>query len=223
MPAVRVLVIASLVALACGPPPERKGPEYTLTAFQRAVEHHRLVEAWGLMSSDYKKGHDRAAFERALAQADARITKLGQAQVRLEAEVALPNGEKLPLVLEDGAWKIARDPLDFYPQSTPAEALRSFARAVEARRWDVLARFVPARYRATVTPDKLRERWEGERRAELLQSLERVRVKLQQGSAGQLQLSSTGEEAELPLPEAGEHKQARLVREDGLWRIESLE
>ncbi len=213
---VRPLLLVSLLASGCHAPAQ--GPEATLDAYLAALSAKQLDRAYALLSADYQKSHDRASFERAVEAADAQAgaDKLRKSshQMQLEAELELPDGEKLPLVREGGEWRFAHDPLDFYPQSTPVEALRSFARAVENHRYDVALRFVPERYRAALTVDKLRERWEGERRAELLGQLQAVRAHL--GDPWE----SSGDEARLTV---GERKQARLLREGGAWKVDTLE
>jgi hypothetical protein len=210
----RILLIAFL--WSCRPPPQ--GPEAALDAYLDALAQNQLDRAYSLLSSDYKKSHDRAAFERTVVASDAQknATRLRKSahQMELLAEIELPDGEKLPLVREGGEWKFQHDPLDFYPQSTPLEALRSFLRAVENHRYEIALNFVPDRYRATLTADKLRERWEGERKSELLAQLQAVRTHL--GDP----LETSGDEARLTV---GERKQARLVREGGVWKVESLE
>jgi len=215
---VRLLVAVALLA-ACHPPPrEAAGPAEVLAAYQAALKAGRLDDAWALLSSKWRAAHDRATFERTLSPDDKRAaeTRLRGAKVQLEAEAETADGDRLPLVFEEGAWKLARDPLDFYPQATPKEALRSFIRAVELQRFDVALRFVPTRYRQQITVDKLRERWEGERRTELLASLELVRQHL----AEPLEPGASDDEVRLPL---GEKKQAKLVREGAAWKIETLE
>jgi hypothetical protein len=209
------LVVFVWVVCACHP--TARGPEATLDAYLDAVGKGQLDRAYSLLSSDYRKSHDRASFERQLTVESARSYQAAHKSGRhLEvlAELELPDGERLPLVREGGEWRFARDPLDFYPQSTPLEALRSFVRAVENHRYDVALRFVPDRYRATLTVDKLRERWEGERRSELLGQLQAVRAHLSDP------LEISGDEARMTV---GERKQARLNREDGVWKIETLE
>jgi hypothetical protein len=201
---------------ACHPPVE--GPEATLDAYLDALAANQLDRAYALLSSDYRKTHDRAAFERAVSASDAQKNaarlKKSAHTLALEAELELPDGDKLPLVREDGAWRFQHDPLDFYPQSTPAEALRSFVRAVDNHRYEVALRFVPDRYRALLTADKLRERWEGERHSELQGQLQAARAHLGEG------LEVSGDEARLTV---GERKQVRLVREGGVWKVDSLE
>jgi hypothetical protein len=194
------------------------GPDLVLRQYLAALAGGRVDEAYSLLGADYRRTHDRAAFERSLASVEGRnaASRLRRAptSVELRAELALPDGDRLPLELEHGQWRLARDPLEFYPQNTPVEALRSFLRAVDNHRYEVVLRFVPTRYRATITVDKLRERWEGERRGELLAQLTAVRAHL--GDP----LDLAGDEARLAV---GERKQVKLVREDGLWKVESLE
>jgi hypothetical protein len=204
---------AVLLLAGCRSP---KGPGDTLDTYLKAVAAGRNAEAYALLSSDYRRGHDQPTFERGLSDKERKAAgeKLRGAHVTLKAEVALPDGDALPLVLEDGAWRFARDPLDFYPQRTPAEALRSFIRAVEHARWEVVLRFVPQRSRAGVTADRLRERWAGEKREEIRAQLEAARAHLTEP------FELTGDEARLPI---GERKQVKLVREDGLWKLEALE
>jgi len=207
-----------LLALAACPPPPQQGPEAVLDAYLSALAAGKLDRAYALLASDYQKTHDRAAFERAVAAADGqknaeRLRKSAR-KLTLEAELQLPDGDALPLVKEDGEWRFRHDPLDFYPQATPEEALRSFVRAVENRRYEVALRFVPGRYRASLTVDKLRDRWEGERRSELLGQLQAVRTHLGEP------LEVSGDNARLTV---GERKQAVLIREAGAWRVETLE
>ncbi len=215
----RRALLSLLLLAGCHPVlPGPAGPEATLDAYLDALSAHQLDRAYALLSTEYRATHDRASFERTLAASDAehaaaRLRKSAHT-LTLQAELELPDGEKLPLVREGGAWRFQHDPLDFYPQGTPVEALRSFVRAVENHRYDVALRFVPERYRATLTVDKLRERWEGERRSELLGQLQAVRTHL----GDPLEIS--GEEARLTV---GERKQARLVKEGGAWKVETLE
>jgi hypothetical protein len=210
----RRLALATLVAAGCAPPRDA-GPTQTLDAFVKAVAVGKLDDAYALMSSGYKQTHDPEAFARSLGPSERRAAAHFHAsKVELRAEVQLADGETLPLVEENGAWHFARDPLDFYPQRAPDEALRSFLRAVEHKRWEVVLRFVPDKYRAQVTVDALRERWDGERKQDLLQQLAAVRAHLTEP------MEIAGDEARLPV---GERKQVKLIREEGLWKVETLE
>jgi hypothetical protein len=212
----------SLALAGCRPSPT---PEATLAAWRNAVAAGKNGEAYALLSSEWRRSHDQAAFERTLGPPDARARRAmaerwREARATLRADVTLPGGDVIPLVLEDGAWRFAHDPLDVYPQRSPEEALRSFMRAVEHKRWEVVLRFVPRKNRPLVTAEKLRERWEpgaagsAERAAEIRAQMDAARAHLNEP------FEQNGEEARLPV---GERKQVKMVREDGLWKVETLE
>jgi hypothetical protein len=207
-------VAAVLALTGCGHRPPA-GPGETVHAFAAAVAAGRIDDAYALMSADYKRSHDRDAFARSLAPAEKRaLARLGGAPVQLRAEVELADGERLSLVEDPEGWRFARDPLELYPQRAADEALRSFVRAVERKRWDVVIRFIPNKYRATLTPEALQKSWEGERKQELGAQLAAVKAHLDDA------LDLAGDEARLPV---GERKQAKLIREDNVWKVETLE
>jgi hypothetical protein len=207
------LLLVAVAGCAHRPLP---GPDDTVHAFAAAVAANRVDEAYGLMSAEYRAGHSRDAFARSLPPASSpnALTRLGARHAQLRAEVELGDGERLSLVQEADGWRFARDPLDLYPQRAPDEALRSFVRAIERKRWDVILRFIPLKYRNTITAETLQKSWEGERRPELLAQLATARAHLDEP------IEIVGDEARLPL---GERKQVKLLREDGVWKIETLE
>ncbi len=224
MKGVRPLVLSSaivlrgalvlLVVAGCAHS-QPSGPEATLRAFGDALRAGRTDQAYALMSADYRRTHDREAFAHSLGPDVTRAAaRLRDAKLELRADVELADGERLTLVEEPDGWRFAHDPLDVYPQQAPDEALRSFLRAVERKRWEVVLRFIPQRYRNTITADALKQRWEGDRAAELKQQLAAVRAHLDEP------IELSGDEARLPV---GERKQVRLIREDGRWKIETLE
>jgi hypothetical protein len=216
---------AGLCCAGCGPAqhpdprPRDEAPERAVERYLAAVRAGRFDEAYGLMSSSYRRDHDRAGFVRSLGehtaevQAAAARLAAGAASVELRAEARYGDGDTLPLTLEGGAWHLAGDPLDFYPQATPLEALRSFLRAIERRRYDVAWRFVPSRYRKEISVADLRARWEGDKAAELQAEIAEVRAHLAEP------FELRGSEARLAL---GGERAARLVREEGQWRVEAL-
>ena len=210
----RALPLLVVAVVGCAPRAPA-GPTETLRAFADAVRAGRTADAYALMSADYRKTHDRDAFARSFDPATKRAAShLAKGRIELRAEVELVDGERLALVQEPDGWRFARNPLDLYPQRAPDEALRSFVRAVERKRWDVVLRFIPMRYRSTITADTLKERWEGAGAAELGAELAAVKAHLDEP------IELTGDEARLPV---GERKQVKLVREEGLWRVETLE
>jgi hypothetical protein len=75
-------------------------------------------------------------------------------------------------------------------------------------------RFIPNRFRSTVTAASLQQSWEGDRRKELAAQLAAVKAHLEEP------LELAGDEARLPV---AERKQAKLIREDNIWKVETLE
>jgi hypothetical protein len=126
-------------------------------------------------------------------------------------EVTLALGERVPLVLEAGGWRIDAPVYEPWGQATPRAALLTFIRALDAHRYDIVLRLVPDRYRPGLSVDRLRTFWEGERKDEHRALLERVRA------AAGAAIIETGDEARLEL---APDRHVRLVREGGRWKIE---
>lgn len=126
------------------------------------------------------------------------------------------------------------DPLDFYPQDTPERALRAFLRALAAERYDVLLRFCPRGVLATLLPEgeptsaetpaqraaqksamvaELKRRFGGDGAARLRSQVEAVSKRLGEP------MIREGDLARLPI---GDGAEARLLLEEGTWRVERL-
>jgi hypothetical protein len=202
--------------LGCGH--RSSGPADAIAAFGSAVERKDHAAAYGMMSDEYRKRVPLAEFRAQLEAGGAETVAAGRklaenaprTPLRIEVEVDL--GEKLPLVLQAGRWRIDGQPFDYYSQKTPRAALRSFVRALERRRYDVALRLVPARYRPTVTGDKLKEYWEGgERKVENQKLLQLLRAHIN------APIIEVGDEAHMPY---GERSEVRFVREGGVWKVE---
>ncbi|MGH7752333.1 MAG: hypothetical protein ACREN5_05925, partial [Gemmatimonadales bacterium] len=114
------------------------------------------------------------------------------------------------LVFEGGRWKLGHDPLDFYGQATPRDALRSFVRAVQRRRWDVVLRFVPQAWVGGTTAESLRRDWQGPRREEIAALVRTLRAHLEDP------IEQKGDRARMPY---GPSTAVEFVREGGLWKI----
>ncbi len=123
----------------------------------------------------------------------------------------LPDGDQLTLVLVDGKWRIHGNVVDFYDQSTPRAALRSFVRAMERRRYDVVMRFVPKADREGMSPEQMREAWEGESREEIERLIADLRANLDEP------IELVGDRATMSY---GDGAAVQFVREEGVWRIE---
>ncbi len=192
-------------------------PEDALTAYAEAVLAGKVDRAYELMSEAYRKRYDKKEFARMLrehpadVQASMKQLQAKATEVQVEARVELAEADSLKLVVENGAWKIATDPTDFYSQRTPADALRSFVRALERRRYDIVLRFVPAKWAETMTVEKLRQEWEGQKKDEVGSLIKNLKANLN------APIHVAGDTANMPY---GEKFEVRFVREDGIWKIE---
>jgi len=213
--------LAVLAAVICGGCPARSpsasNPEAVVRAYAQAVKGGRYGEAYDLMSLEFRRRYDRAEFERMLkennddARSGLKQLEKRPTEVGVAAELRYGEGDRLRLVVERGRWKIASNPINFYGQRTPAEALRSFVRAVERRRYDIVLRFVPARWAESMTVEKLRQQWEGEKKGEVASLLKSLKANLR------TPIRITGDTATMPY---GDKHEVRFVREDGAWKIE---
>ena len=215
-----VMLILLLLLLTLGCPPAAttsNKPDEVLRLYAEAVSAKEYDRAYALMSDAFRKRHDRKEFVRLLAenpgeiQAGVKQLRQKASSVQVEARLEFGDAEGLKLVIEDGSWKIAQNPLDFYGQSTPAEALRSFVRALERKRYDIVLRFVPSKWADGMTVDKLREEWEGAKKDEVGTLIKNLKANL--GAS----IHQTGDTATMPY---GDKFEVRFVREEGVWKIE---
>jgi len=107
------------------------------------------------------------------------------------------------------------------PRSAPAgtpppeAVLEQFAGAVQAGRWQEAWPLLSARWRAGTTPARLAGDWAASGPVGP-EAAARVRALLASGA----RLAAGAREASLAV---GQGRQARLVREEGAWRVEALE
>jgi hypothetical protein len=213
---VRTLALLVLAASACGGASASQ-PLAAVDAYAAALRAGDYGRAYELMSASYRREHGRDEFIRMMKESPEEVkltaTRLTASGRRVEVAARFVYDDlrdELPLVLEGGGWRIASDPLEFYPQDTPSQAVRSFVRAVELRRYDIVLRFVPSRWRQEMTEDKVREQFEGDKREEVAQMMRVLGAHLDNP------IEQDGDKARMPY---GERFEVKLVREDGLWKV----
>jgi hypothetical protein len=208
----------AVAAAACAHRPEE--PAATVAAFGAALAHGDLRAAYQLTSPEFQHQMPYEAFAAGLTAAGGEPAALGgrliaeAGTVAPRVEVTLELGEQVPLVLESGRWRIDGPVYEAWGQATARAAVRTFVRALDARRYDVVLRLVPDRYRAGLSADRLRAFWESDHRDEHQELLARIRA------AVRGPLTETADEARLLVAPDGE---LRLVRESGQWKIEDPE
>ena len=215
------LIIACTALLLAGCPsraPQTSGPEEVLRTYAQAIQAGEHKRAYQMMSPAYRERVDQQTFISSIRKNPAEMQFiLGQLsnkaqQVTISAALDVGSQERLLLVNTSGHWSIATDPMAFYPQQTPAQAIRSFVRAIENKRYDVLLRFVPAQRAKNLSEAHLKKYFEGSERDEA-QSLVRA-IKANLSSP----IHIAGETANMPY---GERNVVKFLLEDGVWKIET--
>ena len=219
MRALVVLALAVLILVTgCSGPsaPGRKGPAEVVLAYSEALESSRYGDAYKLMSAEYRKRNSLASFTRMVTRDPrglARIMGRLKAQAdRLDVSASVQYGdqETIRLTSDKGAWRIAEDPTDVYSQRTPRETLRSFVRALEQRRYEIVLRFVPARWAKDMTAAKLKKAWEGKGKEPLELLIRNLKANLD-GPIKQAE--------DLATMAYGEGFKLKMVREDSIWKV----
>jgi hypothetical protein len=154
--------LAACIALgsgACtGSATSPREPAEALRAYAHALDEKRIEDAYHMLSEEARRGLSLEAFRRAVLENPSEAKEIARAlsrpsgDARVTARVILPTGEELPLVLEDGAWKVEGSAIDLYGSATPRQALLGFIRAFERKRWDVVLRYVPEEERVGAGP-----------------------------------------------------------------------
>ncbi len=211
-------ILPMMLLVGCATPKAaRRTPERVLKMYVQALRVGQFDQAYDLTSLSFRKRHSRADFKRLLKENKAglkdslKMLKGGPVKTLIKAEIRYGVNESLELEVEKGRWKIASDPTDFYSQKTPADALRSFVRAIERKRYDIVLRFVPSKWADAMTVGKLKKQWEGKKREEVVAMIKLLKENLK------APIHRTGDRATMPY---GEKSEVRFVLEEGIWKIE---
>ncbi len=211
----KLLAAAVALCCACG---GKSGPTATLDQYGDALERGDTEAAYALMSESFREEHSAEEFQRMLEDGGSEVQSMAERlrgdhrEVRISAEVHYDLGDSLRLVRDgDGPWRIATNPIQYYDQSTPRAALRSFLRAYRLQRWDVMLRLVPDAYRERMTPAMVERQFRGSRAAEIAAMMDLLEANLD------APITDRGDEARMPF---GDQYETRFVREQGRWKIE---
>jgi hypothetical protein len=222
MPNARLLAAGVLAVAAFGCGARQPAPISTLHSYSAALRAKDYSAAYDMMSETYQARHSRDEFVRMMKESGAEAGDTAQllssgpfeAQ-EITAEVTFGAGDSMKLVQEHGEWRIASNPLAYYAQSTPREALRSFVRAYKLKRWDVMLRFVPTKWREQMTVEKMREQFDSKDHKD---EIERM-MNMIEANLGE-PITDKGNEARMPY---GDRYEVKFVLEDGKWKIQDLD
>jgi len=206
--------VVLLGAAACAP--KAATPTTTLKAYIAALEVGDYERAYQLMSRSFRKEFDRDEFvahhKKNPKEVARNLQELRRAptQVEVKAEYEYGDGNRLALQLEGGVWKLALDPVVFYSQRSPREALRSFVRAMERRRYAIVLRFVPNQWARVMTVEDVKRLFAREQIEATTQLLRNLKANIEN-------------KIELKADEAvmlyGDRFKVQFAREDGIWKI----
>jgi hypothetical protein len=205
---------------ACGASaPETATPEHTVIALSRALSDGKHEEAYALMSDDFRRRVSLEQWKQSLADNAEEVLETSSALAKARGPyakvVVVPYGDReLHLLESDGRWVVTTDVTGFYDQSTPRAAVHAFVRALTRKRYDVLLRLCPNAEKDGATADTLKAAWSGRARDDIDRMLTGLRA------AQNDPIEVTGNRATMPY---GGRMQMQLVREDGLWKVESAE
>lgn len=212
------VLVASLCLCGCGA--ARQGPESTLQALADALRRGDAPAAYALMSRRYRERVPLAELERILREQPDEVRATADAlerpvAIEEEARARLGGGEEVVIERTQGEWRVVTDVADYYARGTPREAVRSFVRAIEHRRYDVVLALLPRAERERLTEPGLRAQWDGPGREEVERLVSALRSALETSP-----MQESGERAVMPY---GDRFRVVLVREDGAWCIEDPE
>ncbi len=179
------VLIAGGSSMACVGSAGPKDPADTIAAYAQALEQNDAVRAYALLSVEAQKRLPFARFKAMMQQNPEQVAVLAKAlaggpnRMVVTATFKGPDEETLELTLEDGEWKANLSALDLYSQKDPLATLRSFVRAFEASRYDVLMRFVPEAEREGLTEAKLKQAWQGPQRDDMVALMDGLRPAFQ--------------------------------------------
>ena len=216
-PWICTVALGCFLACACGA--NRSAPSAVLSAYRDALKNKRFGKAYDLMSKQFRAEYSRKEYVRIMranpsevAYTVEQIDPTNQT-TEIGAELRFGLGERLRLVWQNG-WQIASDPIAFYSQDTPRDALRSFVRAYQLKRWKIMLRFVPKAYRSKMTVQDVQKQFVGQGRAEITGMMVTLAENIDQP------IEEQGAEARMTY---GNQHEVRFSREKGVWVIQDLQ
>ena len=212
------LLIAVSATAACGG--SKAGPGGALDEYSNALGKRDFAKAYGLMSSSFRERHSKDEFIEMMAENPREVGETAarlrnpRKELQVTARFEYGHGDRMKLVREGGRWRIDTNPIQFYSQESPRDALRSFVRAYRLKRWDIMLRFIPDAYRELMDEEKLRRQFEGDTRDDIDATMQRLEASMDE------EIKDNGNQARMRY---GDGSEIEFVREGELWKIKDLD
>ncbi|MBL4634177.1 MAG: hypothetical protein JKY56_09905 [Kofleriaceae bacterium] len=200
-------------------------PNDALHEYAEALRVGDSGKAYSLMSAEFQSRYSRENFEtmlsdnRAESEQTAHRLATQSSELVVSAEFEFGMDQPIRLVKQSGKWRIAGNPLDHYSQETPRDTVRSFVRAYKHKRWNIMLRFVPTKYRERMTVAMVQKQFEGPRKAAMVEMMDAIKANLN-SSEPDLRDLHKGKHVKLRY---GVDYEVELIREQGVWKIERLQ
>ena len=157
------ILLSLLLLAACS----STTPQETLGQYAAALDKDDPEQAWSLLSPEVREQTSYDEFVRnwerykeQMAPVVDSMRNASQSSARVRAQLDYSDYDTLQLRLTEDGRKITDGLFQFYAQDTPRQAVISFVRAMEERRFDVLMRFIPSEYARHMTPEDLKADFE---------------------------------------------------------------
>jgi len=193
----------------------KPAPVSALHKYSEALRGGDYDKAYAMMSEEFRETHSKDEFVRVMKENKAEVRETahrldsGHRGMEVSASFRYGAGDSLDLVLENGEWKIASNPVVFYSQASPRDALRSFVRAYKLERWDVMLRLIPSEYAAKMDVEKVKLQFLGPRRDEIELMMNSIEGHID------APIQTKGTDARMAYGDT----EVVFVREDGVWKI----
>lgn len=218
-------VVCAGLSVACAGSAGAKAPEAAIQAYADALERRDAERAYALLSVEAQRRVPFVRFEAMMRDNPEQVAALAKAlsagptRMVVTATFAEPDEQTVEFTLEAGQWKANLSALDLYSQAEPLAALRSFVRAFEAERYDVLLRFVPEAEREGLTEEALKKAWQGRQRDDMLTLVDALKASLPMAKAEQYGNRATVAYGTGTTGAYGSGGTVELLEENGLWKI----
>ena len=207
------IALVALFALGCSGGSET--PQKAMTSYAEAVSTGDGTTAYHLMSKMFRETVKESDFVQDFPHSDRAAEPLREASqvgARILSSYSFTSFDKVTLQLSDDGWVITGGLFHFYGQRNPREALVSFLKAVERKKYNMILKFIPADYAKEMDEEMIKKQFE-ENPEEMKLILDNLRNNIEN------QIVVQDNQAYMTYGDA----QVNFIKEEGVWKIEDID